>query len=340
MRLIIAGFGNVGAAFAKIVSENMDWLRHSYGLVPRVVAIIDSQGAITNPEGIKHEELAARSNHPVSDHPVHGHKGASVLDVLKDVEADVFLEFTPTNLMTGQPGLGHIEAAMNKGLNVITTNKGPLAVAMPALLELARYRNVEFQFSGTVGGGTPILQLAKDCLAGNRILSVEGILNGTTNYILTRMHEAHVSLQDALAEAQRLGYAEADPKMDVEGFDTAAKLVILTNWAIGARLSLKDLTIQGISQVTADQINEAKHKGGEIKLVGSAGAGKASVKPQTVQTKNPLCVSDALNAITFETEFAGKVTLVGYGSGGRETAAAALRDLVSIKQVMLDGNAS
>jgi homoserine dehydrogenase len=250
------------------------------------------------------------------------------------VKADVLFEFTPTNLKTAQPGLGHIETAMNMGLNVVTTNKGPLALAMPALLELARYKDVEFMFSGTVGGGTPILQLAKECLAANRILAVEGVLNGTTNYILTKMHDG-VDFRDALTDAQRLGYAEADPSMDIGGFDTAAKLVILSNWAIGRKLSIRDVTVEGISEVTIQTIDKAKRSGGAVKLIGSASGGEASVKPQTVPSVSPLCVSGALNAVSLKTEFAGTVTLVGYGSGGTETAAAALRDLISIKQTLL-----
>lgn len=337
MRLIIAGTGNVGGAFSRIVAEKADWMRKKYGIVPRIVATVDSKGAVVTPNGASWKEVTkARAEGHMTHQKSDARKGATVVDIVEEVEADVLMEFTPTNLKTGQPGLRHIEAAMNKGLSVITTNKGPLAIAMPALLELAQYKNVEFRFSGTVGGGTPVLQLAKECLNGNLILEVEGILNGTTNYILTRMHDAGISLGEALTDAQRLGYAEADPRMDIEGLDTAAKLVILNNWATGGRLSINDVHIEGISKVTANAINEAKRHGEAVKLLGSANGAEASVKPQTIPFASPLCVSGPLNAVSFKTELAGTITLTGHGAGATETAAAALRDLIDIKRMLLD----
>ena len=337
MQLIVVGPGTVGASFSRIVTERADWLRREYGLVPRILAIIDSKGAMITPNGASAKEIIEfHAKHLVSNGKTIGRPGATVVEVLEDVEADVLMEFTPTNINTGQPGLGHIEAAMKKGLSVVTTNKGPLAVAMPALLELAEYKHVEFRFSGTVGGGTPVLQLAKECLDGNRILSVEGVLNGTTNYILTRMHDAGVSLNEALAEAQRLGYAEADPRMDIDGLDTAAKLVILNNWAMGGRLSISDVAVEGISGVTATSVEEAKRQGGAVKLLGSAIGSEASVKPQAIPSTSPLCVTGTLNAVSLKTELAGTVTLTGHGAGGTQTAAAALRDLIDIKRTLLD----
>ena len=203
---------------------------------------------------------------------------------------------------------------------------------MPALTELAEYNNVYFRFSGTVGGGTPMLEFAKRCLAGDKILAIKGILNGTTNYILTEMSQNRVSFQDALTNAQKLGYAEKEPSMDIDGFDTACKVVILSNWIMNKKVTLKDVDRTGIRDVSLQALDEASKKGNTIKLIGSIdGNNKPTVKPTEIAKNNPLCVSGVLNAINFSTEYAGEQTLVGRGAGGIETASAVLRDLLDIR---------
>jgi homoserine dehydrogenase len=238
-------------------------------------------------------------------------------------------------LPDGEPGLSNIESALKKGLNVVTTNKGPLAVAMPSLLELAEYQKVQFRFSGTVGGGTPMLAFAKDCLDADRIESIQGILNGTTNYILTRVFEAGVSMDAAVAEAQKAGYAETDPTLDVSGLDTASKLVIIANWILGRRITLKDVEVEGIRNVSLKDVNDAKRDDKALKLVGLLDASSVSVHPRAVPVDDPFCVNGTLNSIKFQTELAGNVTLIGPGAGGQETAMAVTRDLVEIKKALL-----
>ncbi len=201
------GFGSVGKAFVEIVNKSSEMLRKTYGIAPKVVAIVDRGGAMVNQQGVDFQEaIAARlSSGSVAGHKTLGHTGTTALTAIDDVEADVLLELTPTTLPDGEPGLNHIESALKKRLNVITTNKGPLAAAMPSLLELARYQRVSLRFSGTVGGGTPFLNFAKECLPGCRVESIEGILNGTTNHILTRMLDVGITFDDALREAQDCG---------------------------------------------------------------------------------------------------------------------------------------
>jgi homoserine dehydrogenase len=242
------------------------------------------------------------------------------------------VETTPTNFKDGEPGLSNIKAALANGKHVVTANKGPLALSMPALLELADHRGRQLRFSGTVGGGTPFLDFAAKCLPGERITGVRGILNGTTNYILTRMETDSLTFEKALAEAQKKGYAEKDPTNDVEGFDTAAKVVIIANWVLKKRYSLRDLDITGITRVTLQKLKQAKASGAKVKLVGRIEESSASVAPEQVPTDDPTCVPDTLNALTFTTEHAGDITLIGPGAGGERTASAIVRDLVSIRQ--------
>jgi len=202
---------------------------------------------------------------------------------------------------------------------------------MPALTELADYNNVYLRFSGTVGGGTPMLEFAKRCLAGDKILAIKGILNGTTNYILTEMTQNRVTFQEALANAQKLGYAEREPSMDIDGFDTACKVVILANWILNKKITLKDVDRIGIRDVSLQELDKASKKGNTIKLIGAIDENGANVKPSEIPKSSALCVSGVLNAITFFTEFAGEQTLVGRGAGGMETASAVLRDLLDIR---------
>jgi len=253
------------------------------------------------------------------------------LEMIESVEAEALVEATPTNIRDGEPGLSHIKAAFKTGKHVVTTNKGPLALALPALTELADYNKVCLRFSGTVGGGTPILELAKKGLLGDRIVSIRGILNGTTNYILTEMDEKHITFQQALEEAQEKGYAEADPSMDIDGIDAACKLVIMANWIMNKKVTLKDVHIQGIRNISSKELEEAAKKGCTLKLIGSIDD-SLKVKPREIPRHDPLCVGGALNAVTFVSEFAGEETIIGRGAGGMETASAVLRDLLYIKQ--------
>lgn len=330
------GFGSVGRAVVDIINKTPDLLR-AYGINPQIVAIVDRGGAMIDPHGIDpFEAISTRlSCGSVSGHSALGHKGTSALNVIDNVEADILLELTPTSLPEGEPGLTHIESAIKKGLNVITTNKGPIAAAMLSLLELAQYQGVHLRFSGTVGGGIPILNFAKKCLAGCKIESIEGILNGTTNHILTRMLDAGITLNDALQEAQSAGYAEADPSYDINGLDTASKLVIMSNWIMGRRLTIRDVDIEGISNVSVGEVEEAKLSNKALKLVGLVNESEISVHPRRVPFESPLCVKGTLNAVVFKTDLAGAITVTGRGAGGTETASAVLRDIIDIKNALL-----
>jgi homoserine dehydrogenase len=332
---VIIGFGTVGQAFAHILIEKEREMLKLHGFKPTLVAAVDSQGAAVDPSGLKIDELLKlkKAKKSVGDYSSLGKRGMSGMDVLEKVDTDVVVEATPTRISDGEPGFSFIRNALRMKRHVIATNKGPLAIALPALMELAEYNNVAFRFSGTVGGGTPILDLGKKCLLGDRILSIRGILNGTSNYILTRMGEGNVPMETALKEAQVAGYAEADPTYDIKGIDTACKLVIMANWLMGRYVTLRDAEIKGITELTLKDIAKAKEKGCNIKLIGSI-EDKIMVHPELVERTHPLSVSGTLNAVTFRTEYAGEITIVGKGAGGVETAGAVLRDLIDIRRTV------
>jgi homoserine dehydrogenase len=333
MRIILVGFGVVGKGVATILASRYAEKVKDYRFNPKIVAIADIDGAVINSRGLSPEKLEAikQRGFPISADPDFGHPGMSALDVIESVEAEVVVEVTPVNIKDAEPALSHITNAFKTGKHVVTTNKGPLALAMPALTELADYNNVYLRFSGTVGGGTPMLEFAKRCLAGDKILAIKGILNGTTNYILTEMSQNRVTFQEALTNAQKLGYAETEPSMDIDGFDTACKVVILANWIMNKKITLKDVDRTGIRDVSLQALDEASKRGNTIKLIGSIYSNGVTVKPTEIPKNNALCVSGVLNAVTFFTEFAGEQTLVGRGAGGMETASAVLRDLLDIR---------
>jgi homoserine dehydrogenase len=252
------------------------------------------------------------------------------LQVIDNVEAEVMLECTPTNLNDGEPATSHITAAMRSHKHVICVNKGPLALAFPSLVELANYNGVMLRFSGTVGGGTPILDFAKRCLKGDRIISFHGILNGTTNYILSKMEEGR-TYDSAMKDAKEKGYAEAKPSLDVEGFDAAAKLVIMANWVMGMKVTMKDIKRTGITNLAQSDVKNAAARGNAVKLLAVCDSRRLHVAPTEVAKTDPICVDGTLNAVTFMSEHSGQQTIIGRGAGGMETASAMLRDLIEIR---------
>lgn len=332
MRIILIGCGVVGQSLGRILIRRELELVKDYGFHPRVVAIVDRGGAAVNPKGLDLEKALSLKveKGTVALTPQDGYPNMSALDVIECVEAETMVEVTPTNIKDGEPALLHFKTAFKTGKNVVTTNKA-LALALPALTQLAHHNQVQLRFSGTVGAGTPILDLAKKCLLGDRIISIWGILNGTTNYILTQMAESHITFQQALQNAQKQGYAEADPSMDVDGLDTACKLVILANWIMNKKVTLRDVKIQGIRHVTLQTLEEVANKHRTVKLIGNIN-GHLKVTPNEISTQDPLCVDGVLNAVTFLSEFAGEETIIGKGAGGMETASAILRELLHIKQ--------
>jgi homoserine dehydrogenase len=334
LRIILAGFGIVGQALAQVLRQDSDRITQTYGFRPEVTAIIDSQGSCSDDAGLD-IPLALKTKRDygtVARYPRKGRRNGDSTHLISSIEAEVVVETTPTNFEDAEPGLSNIKTALANGKHVVTANKGPLALAMPALVELANHRNRQLRFSGTVGGGTPFLDFAAKCMPGERIIRVRGILNGTTNYILTRMETASLTFEKALAEAQKKGYAEKDPTNDVEGFDTAAKIVIIANWVLKKRYRIQDLNIIGITKVASQEINRARTSNAKVKLIGRIEESSASVAPEQVPAADPTCVPDTLNALTFTTEHAGDITLIGPGAGGERTASAIVRDLVSIRQ--------
>lgn len=335
-RLSMIGFGNVGQGLAQILRDRGDALAAQYGARFEIVAISDlMKGSVYDPEGLDAGELLNAVQTEGNLTPVDAaHRGWDSLQSIKESNAEIILELSYTDLETGEPALTHIREALAAGKHVVTTNKGPTALHFPELKRLAAEHDVAIGVEGTVMSGTPALRLGQELLAGAGVSKVEGILNGTTNYILTQM-EAGATYGEALTEAQEKGYAEADPAGDVEGHDAAGKVVILANLLMDLPLTMADVACEGITKLTPKDIAVAREKGQRWKLIGAVAkrgeAYAASVRPTRLALAHPLAsVSGATNAVTYTTELLGEVTLVGPGAGRVETGYALLGDMLAI----------
>jgi homoserine dehydrogenase len=320
-RILLAGHGNVGKAFHELLIEEKPRLETILGEAPRVVGVLRRSGAWLDENGVG-----------VGGTLLSKRQSMSVVEALDKVRPDVFVELTTSNLQTGEPGASYIRAALERGIPVVTANKGPLLRHYEGLTRLAREKGVAFRFEGTVAGSIPTLNLHEFTLVGNPVLRFDGILNGTSNYILTRMAEEGLAFADALKEAQELGYAEADPTADVGGHDAAAKLVILANHVLGLRLTFDDVKREGIERISAASIRLAAKEGYAIRLIATADARtrQASVQPRLVPVDSPLNVRGSLNVVRFTPAHAGAFPISGKGAGGRETATAVLSDVIHV----------
>ncbi len=327
VRLTIVGFGHVGGGVAEVVMRKHQALKEIYGLDLRIVGIADLKGVTINEKGLSEPEIA---KFRAGDESVLAY-GMSTEDMIKEVEHELMVEATPTNVVDGEPGVTHIVTALESGRHVVTSNKGPLALHYRRLMELAERRGRELRFEATVGGAMPLISMIRNNLAGNRVISIKGILNGTCNYILTRMGEENLPYEHVLREAQEIGIAESDPTKDVEGVDTAVKLVILANTVFDMDATYRDVKVRGITDITPDALKLAHDAGYAIKLIGDVDhEGRLEVAPRLVPLRDPLNVNGTLNVATIRTDLAGDITVIGKGAGPIEAASAILSDIIGI----------
>lgn len=315
LRVGIAGLGTVGASVVRVLTDKAAELTRQCGREVAVVAV--SARDRHKDRGIALAD-AAWFDDPVA--------------LAKKAEIDVFVE-----LIGGETGIAKdcVEAALAAGRHVVTANKALLAASGVGLAEKAEKRGVLLNYEAAVAGGIPVIKTMREAMAGNTISRVFGILNGTCNYILTRMEEEGLSFADCLADAQRLGYAEADPTFDIEGHDTAHKLSLLTSLAFGTRISAGDIYMEGISNITQADIRAAGELGYRIKLLGVAQRTESGIEqrvhPTMVPTASVIAQVDGVtNAVAIETDILGELLLSGPGAGGNATASAVVGDIADI----------
>lgn len=339
-KLIFIGCGTVGQGLMQIIRDKQRLLAQQ-NVQLTLVAISDMlKGSLLDPRGIDmpHMLEILGAGGKVDDYDKHSADAVRGLDAIATIrrsDAHIVAEMSYTDIKTGQPATSHIEAALNKGMHVATSNKGPAALFYPKLQNLASAREVKFLIEGTVMSGTPVFNLARECFAGCRIKEIKGILNGTTNYILSQMEDQGWSYEQALQKAQQLGYAEADPTADVEGFDALAKVVILSNVLLGGSITPSQVPCEGISKIALADVRAARDAGMRYKLIGATKMTdhgiEASVQPVKLPLTDPLTgVGGAVNALTFATDLLGPVTIQGAGAGKLETGFSIFVDIMHI----------
>ena len=328
MRIFISGFGTVGQGTMETVLLKDADIQEITGDRAVIVGVTDSRSYVVKEDGLCCSSVLdnKRNNGMVGPDMKNGR---STIDIMQMVEFDTLIEASPTNVETGGEGLRNIRWALENGKNVITVNKGPLALEFAELMAIAKEKGCQLKFEGSVGGAMPIINLCNDALAGQKIKSIQGIFNGTCNFILSRM-DGGLPFDHALKEAQQLGYAETDPTNDIEGYDSASKVVILANSVFGMNAKFKDVSITGITAVTSEAIALARESGMVIRLIGEVSKDKLEVSPRLIPKGHPLSISGSLNTALINTDLAGPITVSGRGAGRKETASAILSDLIAI----------
>lgn len=338
LRLAMIGFGNVGQAFAKLLISQKEWFRETYGLEVEVLAISTrTRGSLMSKKAIDLDHvLGMLEKGATFRDSMPEYVDLSPFEILEGCDANIMVELTTLNIDSGQPAIDHIRKALSRGMHIVTANKGPIAYAYDELSFLARSRGLQFRFEGTVMDGTPVFNLVKRTLPGCEIESVQGILNSTSNFILTEMSRG-ISMKEALDDAIRAGVAEADPSLDIDGWDAAAKITVLANVLMGARSTPNKVDRTGIQGINPESLRKAAASGMKYKLVARAekanGEVKMCVRPELVRPENLFwSVDGRSSAITLKTNLMGEISIVEHNPSIMQTAYAIYSDMLLIAE--------
>jgi homoserine dehydrogenase len=335
VKICLIGMGNVGTSFLKLLNEKRENIADKFNFTTKLVAIFEYDGALINDNGIDIVHLFSDSSNLRENQ--YWKSNVKAQDLISTLDIDVCIETTPTNPDTGEPALSHILEALHNKIDVISSNKAPFYLQYNTIKNLASETGCLVKYEATVASGVPALSI-KNSLIGNTISRIRAILTGTNNYILSRMTAEGISFSVALKEAQELGYAETDPSLDIDGYDSAGKLVIVSNTLLGWSKSIEDVSIKGISDITPHALELAKLDGYVIKHLAIAENDKLVVEPRLVKRDSSLNVQGTLNVVELQTKFAGAIIILGKGAGGYEAGAAILNDLISITNERIKKN--
>lgn len=336
MRIAIIGFGAVARAFVKLLPDKEKLLK-SKGISLEIISIINSQGGVFNYNGLSQEAIGSLLINGFSKEQTDFSKEYDVDYIIENGRIDTAILLTPTNKKNGEPGLTYAKKLLNSKINVVSGDKGPALFKFMELRELSKKSKCNFTIGCTTGGALPSINVGYFDICGSSILSMKGILNGTSNFILTEMEKRDINFEAALTQAQELGIAENNPQMDIEGYDTAIKLVIIYNALTNNNKSLDDVDIHGITGITLEEIQQGKSQGYKYKLIGKIDTfstdAKLSVVLEKVYMDSPIYNIDGRNkGILFSTDTLGDITVIGGASDPTAAAASLLRDIVNIER--------
>ena len=341
--LALVGLGNVGRRFLRLLIEHDDTLREKYGLAFSVYCVVDSSGVAVSDDGFDLAHLLEHKGCGLKLRELRGFdEGLTLAVALDSVQCDILLEASPVDLNTGNPGLSNCRIALDHGLHLVLANKAPLALAQAELDRLAADTDVGILYSATFCGGLPVLNIVRRDMVCGKILGFRGIFNATSNFILEEMLKGR-NYADALSETQERGIAEADPSIDVGGWDTAAKLVIAANSIADAMITLADVSVSGIEDVQLDRLQQCRREGTVLKLVATAeridAEWRFQVKPRPVPIASFLgSCSGWEMAIEIESDIYGKSFHKLWEREPVPTAASMLRDAVHLATMGRQGS--
>ncbi len=315
LKIGIAGLGTVGASLVRILQDRHEMLATTCGRAIETTAVTARDR--NRDRGIDLSTTAWFDD---------------AISLARDADIDVFVELMGG---AGDPAYSAVKAALQRGIHVVTANKALLAAHGIELAKIAEEKGALLNYEAAVAGGIPVIKALRESMTGNTISRVYGIMNGTCNYILTKMEKEQLSFEACLKEAQRLGYAEADPAFDIEGNDTAHKLSILTSLAFGTAIAADDIYLEGITNISIDDIHAAADLGYRIKLLGVAQRTESGIEQRVHPTMVPYDsviaqVDGVTNAVAIESDILGELLMVGPGAGGNATASAVLGDIADI----------
>lgn len=329
------GFGIAAKAFSRILMEKHQEILNNTGYDVQVTAIATgSRGTLICPSGI---DLTEAIRQVEEDGHFHinspWYSPLTAMEVVQQADYDVILELTPINIKTGQPAIDHLKGAMNRKKHAITANKGPIAWAYEELRNLARSKDVSFCYETTVMAGVPIFNMADYCLEYCKVSQVEGILNATTNYVLEEMTKG-IPMDEIMENGRKGGFMEADPSMDMQGWDAAAKLTALLNVLMDANITPDQIDRTGIEEVTPEDIERAASHGCKLKLLckGRIENGRVvgTVNPTEISASSPFAGSDVVAVASLDTDLMGKLTMIQYGLDTTQTGYGVFIDLIRV----------
>lgn len=335
MNLAIMGYGNAAQAFTRLLIDKREVLE-AEGFQFQISAVTTgSKGNLEFSEGADPETVLnyLKENGHFRDFP-NASTPKSTLEIIRTADYDILVELTPLNIFTGQPAISHIEEAMNRQKHVITANKGPIAWHYQGLKQLAESQGVQFLYETTVMDGTPVFNLVKETLPYCKVLEIRGILNSTTNFILGEM-EKGTDYEVIMEEGRKRGFVEADPSMDTEGWDAAAKLTALMNVLMDAEMTPDQVTRQGINDITLTDIKDANNANCSIKLLCHAKRTeegiRASVMPMRIPKTDIYANIDATSSIiSIKTDLMGELSVIEHDPEIEQTGFGIFSDLVTL----------
>ncbi|MEZ4973056.1 MAG: hypothetical protein R2820_07075 [Cyclobacteriaceae bacterium] len=333
--VVLVGLGNVNRSLLHILKIKQQHIQSQHGIRFSICGVADSKGIAVNKKGFDIDELYSLRPNGLSTVNLAGYiPNAVTSSIIKHINAELLVEASPVNLITGEPGLSSVKSAIDSGWKVVMANKGPLVMDFDGLMKSTKENHTRIGYSATVCGGLPVINVLKRDLKAASITEIKGIFNATSNFVLQEMEKGRM-MQDAIIEAQKIGAAETDPSLDISGQDTANKLYIIMRSATDFSGAIKEIKLEGIDNVTAEQLSAARSSNHAIKLIATAqqinGQWQLSVKPESVPANSFLASCSGWEmGIKIKTDLYESISMKNYEADPMGTAAAVLRDMIDV----------